>query len=158
MAVASAATLLAFRSVVYIKQNGRTSFCQRSFWHPDDDDSDDVDDDDNIRITMQNCCPCRPALFCLASDFALFVHMTLLVGRPQPHPLATVSPHPVCAGIVATDRICCWLRWQLYVNCGPFCGFRLLLAIPFWLHCVGGVLRSWSGWGVTPFGQDQQQQ
>lgn len=152
-ASAVAVTLLAFRSVVYIKQNGRTSFCQRSFWHPDDDDSDD--DDDNIRITMQNCCPCRPALFCLASDFALFVHMTLLVGRPQPRlPLpATVLPHPVCAGIVATDRICCWLRWQLYVNCGPFCGFRLLLAIPFWQHCVGvwGVkarewLRGYSAW------------
>lgn len=85
---------------------------------------------------MQNCCPCRPTLFCLASDFALFVHMTLLVGcpdtPPRPAPVSAAAAHPLCALAVATDRICCWLRWQLYVNCGPFCGFRLLLAIPFW--------------------------
>lgn len=87
---------------------------------------------------MQNCCPCRPTLFCLASDFALFVHMTLLVGcpdtppTPAPAPVSAAAAHPLCALAVATDRICCWLRWQLYVNCGPFCGFRLLLAIPFW--------------------------
>jgi len=99
----------------YIKQNGRTSFCQRSFWHPD------------IRITMQNCCPCSwdIVLFSFWFCFCLCIWLCLEVASDLASPClrATLTGFSSFLGV----------RWQLYVNCGPFCGFRLLLAIlSFW--------------------------
>lgn len=108
---------------------------------------------------MQNCCPCRPTLFCLASDFALFVHMTLLVACPAL--LLLLLPPP--SQLLLLIRSALW-QWQLTgfsAGCGGNCtsiAVRFVASVCYLQFLFGRQAGSAGRRGSTPFGQDQQKQ